>query len=225
MLFLLNCSQTRILTPFSLPLMLEIPASKSYEVRGASSPVQLLHNRPTLPVMETSPLLVSVLTRSLVMSTGAFSAAPGSLSSGLGWDTKDRSKREQIHEELKHISPLSSKAMEENTTWQWDPRAQYFLSPLLWCKTSGKATPVSVSAWRVLLGLAHKCGFIWEGRTSVLFTTPHLDMGCSTIPQAAKPTTPPSYPPPEAASHVLRQMWRYVTSSALRSRSSMGTLL
>lgn len=53
----------------------------------------------------------------------------------------------------------------------------------------------------------------------------YLGMGCSTILQAAKPTTPPSYPPPEAASHIRRQMWRCATSLAPRSGSSWGTLL
>lgn len=117
--------------------------------------------------------------------------------------------------------------MEENSTWQRDPRAQYFISPLLWCKTSGKVAPFSVSALRVLPGLARKRGFIWEGRTLVLFSTPHLDMGCSTIPWAAKPTTPPSYPTPEAALHVYlhRWMWTCVTSLAQRSGSSVGALV
>jgi len=83
-LFLLNCSQTRILTPFSLPLVLEMPASKACGVRGASSPVQLLSNWTTLPAMETGPLLVSFPTDSLVVSAGRFSAALGNLSSGPG---------------------------------------------------------------------------------------------------------------------------------------------
>lgn len=37
------------------------PASKACGDRGASSSVQLLHHRPTLPVMDKSPTLVSVL--------------------------------------------------------------------------------------------------------------------------------------------------------------------
>lgn len=176
--------------------------------------------------METSPLLVPVPTHSLVMSAGPFSATPGNLSTGPGWDLKDSSEREQIHEEIKNISPpLCSKATEDNNTWQWDPRARYFISPLLWCKTFDKATPFPVSAFMVLPGLVRKRWFIWEGRTLALFSSPHLGMGCSTIPWAAKPTTPPSHPPPEAASHVPRQMWRCVTSSAQTSGSFTGALL
>lgn len=179
---------TKILTPFYLPLVLEMPALKTCggqrSLKPGASPSQQANsardgNKP------------AASSYTLVTPAGPFSAAPGNLCSGPGWDPKDSSEQEQIHGELEHISPsLSSKAMVENKTWWWEPRAQPFISPLLWHKNSGKATPFSISALRALSDLVWESGFVWGGKILVLFSTSHLDTGCSTTSWAAKLTIP-----------------------------------
>lgn len=174
--------------------------------------------------METSPPLVSVPTHSLVMSAGPFSAAPGNLSSGLGWDPKDSNEWEQIREELKRISPsLSSKAMEENSTWHLGPQGIvfYFSTALmqdLW--QSHSFLPFSFE------GFARFIMQVWIHLREDFSVVQHPSrvMGCSTIPQAARLTAPPFYPTPEAAFHVHRQMWRYVTSLSQRPGSFRDAL-
>lgn len=113
---------TKILTPFSLPLVLEMPALKTCGGQRSLKPDASPSQQANSACNGDKPTASSY---TLVTSAGPFSAAPGNLCSGPGWDPEDSSEQEQIHEELKHISPpLSSKAMVENNMWQWDPRAK-----------------------------------------------------------------------------------------------------
>lgn len=179
---------TKILTPFSLPLVLEMPALKTCGGQRSLKPDASPSQQANSACNRDKPTASSY---TLVTSAGPFSAAPGNLCSGPGWDPEDSSEQEQIHEELKHISPpLSSKAMVENNMWQWDPRAQTLISPLLWHKNSGKASPFSISALRALPDLVCKSEFIWGGKILVLFSTSQLDTGCSTISWSANLTIP-----------------------------------
>lgn len=75
-------------------------------------------------------MLVSVPTQSLVVSAGLFPAVPRIWA--VVWPETQKTAVSGIHVELQHISPpLSSKAMEETSLWQRDPREGYLISPLL----------------------------------------------------------------------------------------------
>lgn len=115
--------------------------------------------------------------------------------------------------------------MEENSTWHLGPQGIVFYFSIalmqdLW--QSHSFLPFSFE------GFARFIVQVWihlRERTLVLFSTHHGSWDAALIPQAAKLTTPPFYPTPEAALHVHRQLWRYVTSLSQRSGSFMDALL
>lgn len=192
----------RIIKTFSLLLVLETPAPKTCGVRGASNPVQFLYNQLILPVLGISSAGVCSYTQPGCVCR-SLACCPWNLNSGLAWDPRDSSEWEQIHVELQHISPpLSSKAMEETSQWQRDPREVSFTSPLLWCVSSGRATPFSAPAMRALPGQVWKHRLAWARGILVLLCTPHVGTGYSTTPELPSPPPLLLTPHPQAAAEV-----------------------